>query len=158
MNDSFSKIQFSKYFILSTGIILGLTGMAKVWSGLGTAKVLAAADPVTGVMFGHLMVSVGIVEFIIALFCFISKSLKMVVVLVAWLATSLMLYRFGLWWIDFHKPCSCLGNLTDALHIPPQTADTAMKIILGYLLIGSYISLFWLWCQHKKLLQPDVLQ
>jgi hypothetical protein len=25
-----------------------------------------------------------------------------------------------------------MGNLTDALHIPPQTADTAMKIILAY--------------------------
>jgi len=43
-----------------------------------------------------------------------------------------------------------MGNLTDALHIPPQIADTAMKIILAYLLIGSYASLFWLWRQHRK--------
>ena len=43
-----------------------------------------------------------------------------------------------------------MGNLTDALHIPPQTADTAMKIILAYLLIGSYASLFWLWRQRGK--------
>jgi hypothetical protein len=46
--------------------------------------------------------------------------------------------------------CPCLGNLTDALHITPQTADTAMKIILTYLLIGSYASLFWLWRQRNK--------
>jgi cbb3-type cytochrome oxidase subunit 3 len=39
----------------------------------------------------------------------------------------------------------------DALHIPPQTADTAMKIILAYLLLGSYAMLFWLWRQRKKL-------
>ena len=32
----------------------------------------------------------------------------------------------------------------DALHIPPQVADMAMKIILAYLLIGSYATLFWL--------------
>ena len=25
-----------------------------------------------------------------------------------------------------------------------------MKIILAYLLIGSYATLFWLWTQHKK--------
>jgi cbb3-type cytochrome oxidase subunit 3 len=43
-----------------------------------------------------------------------------------------------------------LGNLTDALHIPPQAADTAMKIILAYLLIGSYATLFWLWRQRGK--------
>jgi len=41
-------------------------------------------------------------------------------------------------------------NLTDALHIPPQTAEMAMKIILAYLLIGSYATLFWLWRQRKK--------
>jgi hypothetical protein len=42
-----------------------------------------------------------------------------------------------------------MGNLTDALHIPPQTADTAMKIILAYLLLGSYGTLFWLWRQKR---------
>jgi hypothetical protein len=52
--------------------------------------------------------------------------------------------------VGYHKPCSCLGNLTDALHIPPPMADTAMKIILAYLLIGSYATLFWLWRQRKK--------
>src|ERR1022692_729687 len=41
------------------------------------------------------------------------------------------------------KLCACLGNLTDALHISPQTAETAMKIILGYLPLGSYCRLFW---------------
>ena len=46
--------------------------------------------------------------------------------------------------------CDVLGNLTDALHISPQTADTAMKIILGYLLVGSYGLLFWLWRQNRR--------
>jgi hypothetical protein len=68
----------------------------------------------------------------------------------AWLSTSFLIYRFGLVWAGYHKPCPCLGNLTDALHIPPQTADTAMKIILAYLLIGSYATLFWLWRQKWK--------
>jgi hypothetical protein len=44
----------------------------------------------------------------------------------------------------------CLGNLTYALNISPQKADTAMKIILAYLLIGSYASLSWLWRQRRK--------
>jgi cbb3-type cytochrome oxidase subunit 3 len=29
-------------------------------------------------------------------------------------------------------------------------ADTAMKIILAYLLIGSYAALFWLWKEKRK--------
>jgi len=43
-----------------------------------------------------------------------------------------------------------VGNLTDALHIPPQAADIAMKIILAYLFVGSYATLFWLWRQKRK--------
>ena len=76
--------------------------------------------------------------------------------LVVWLATSFLVYRIGLVWVGYKKPCPCLGNLTDALHIPPQTADTAMKIILAYLLIGSYATLFWLWRQRKKTVSSSV--
>ena len=50
-----AKRSFSRKFILSAGVILLITGVAKVWSGLGTAKVLAVADPITGITFGRLM-------------------------------------------------------------------------------------------------------
>jgi hypothetical protein len=49
-----------------------------------------------------------------------------------------------------------MGYFTDALHIPPQTADTVMKIILAYLLIGSYATLFWLWQQRKKAISASL--
>ena len=65
------------------------------------------------------------------------------------LAMNFALYRFAVYWQGYHSACKCWGNLTDALHIPPQTADMAMKIILAYLLIGSYASLFWLWRQRR---------
>jgi hypothetical protein len=58
------------------------------------------------------------------------------------------MYRLGLWWMDWKKPCSCLGNLTDALHISPQTADNITKVLLAYLLIGSYGLLLWQWKQR----------
>ena len=61
-----------------------------------------------------------------------------------------MLLRFGLWWMGWHKPCNCLGNLTDALHLSPQTADNIMKVVLAYLLIGSYGLLFWGWWRRKQ--------
>ena len=148
--DERAKSSFSRNFILSAGAILALTGAAKVWSTFGTAKLLAVADPIVGITFGHLMLVVGMAEIVIALVCFFSKSQKLALGLVAWLATNLLVYRIGLWWVGYHKPCSCLGNLTDALHISPETADTAMKIILGYLLLGSYGTLFWVWNDQRR--------
>ena len=141
---------FVSWFVSSVTAILALTGIIKSWSAFGQSKLLAMADPITGIQFGRLMLTVGILELVIAGVCLFRKSQKLSLALIAWLATNFALYRLGLWWMGWKKPCTCLGNLTDALHIPPQTADTAMKIILAYLLIGSYGSLFWLWRQRKK--------
>lgn len=137
-------------FLCSAAAILFLTGIAKIWSAFGGMKALLAPDPITGVFFGHLMLAAGIVEMMASLLCVFSKSTRLQIFVIAWLATSFVVYRCGLWLAGWHKPCSCLGNLSDGLHISPQTADTAMKIVLAYLLIGSYATLFWLWRQKRK--------
>jgi hypothetical protein len=96
---------------------------------------------------------VGVLELVVALTCLVGDRLRLQAWLVAWLASSFVIYRVALFLSAYRGPCHCLGNLTDALHISPQTADTAMKIILAYLLIGSYGTLFWLWRQRKKVAQ-----
>jgi len=141
---------FTQWFILSVGAILAITGIAKIWSGFGNSKFLAVVDPIIGIKFGQLMLAVATVEIAIALVCFFGKRQTLALGLVAWMSTNFVLYRLGLWWINWHRPCSCLGNLTDALHISPQTADNIMKVILAYLLIGSYGLLFWHWRQKRS--------
>ena len=142
--------RLSQWFIASSGVILSATGIVKVWSAFGNSKLLSVADPIFGTEFKHLMLVVGMAEIVIALICFFGKQQKLALGLVAWLATNFVFYRLGLWWMDWHRPCSCLGNLTNALHIPPQTADSAMKIILGYLMVGSYTALFWFWRKRRR--------
>ena len=132
------RMTFPIGFNLSAGVVLAITGIAKVWSSLGASKFLALVDPIIGIKFGQLMLTVGAAEIAIALICFLSKRQTLALGLVAWISTNFVVYRFGLWWIGWKKPCSCLGNLTDALHISPQTADNIMKVLLAYLLIGSY--------------------
>ena len=141
---------FPRWFISSAAAILVVTGAAKVWGGLGHTKILAVADPITGISFGHLMLAVGILELAIAGVCLFGKSQKLSLGLIAWLATNFVVYRLGLWWMGWKKPCNCLGNLTDALHISPQLADNIMKVILAYLLIGSYALLIWQWVQRRR--------
>jgi len=129
---------FAQRFVLSAGVILAITGITKILSGLGDSKFLAIADPIIGLTFRQLMLTVGLAEIVIVLVCFSSKRQTLALGLVAWLSTNFVVYRLGLWWMDWHRPCNCLGNLTDALHISPQVADNIMKVVLAYLLIGSY--------------------
>jgi hypothetical protein len=138
------------FFVYSAGVLLAITAIAKLIGSEGSARILQNSDPILAISFRHIFWIVGTLELSVALVCFFGKRVGLKAYLVAWLATGFLVYRFGLMLVGYHKPCSCLGNLTDALHIPPPMADTAMKIILAYLLIGSYATLFWLWRQRKK--------
>jgi hypothetical protein len=139
-----------RIFISSVCALLLITAFAKIISANGTARILQNQDPILNVSFQNIFWVVGIIEIVIALVCFFSQRAGLKIGLVAWLATICLIYRFGLGWIGYQSPCHCLGTLTDALRIPPQTADTAMRIILAYLLLGSYGTLFWLRQQKRK--------
>ncbi len=150
MKTTIMQTKAIRLFIYSSAVLLLATAIAKLVSANGNARLLEYTDSILGIPFRDMFRIVGVIEFVIALICLFSKNIKVRVGLIAWLATGFLIYHIGLIWVGWHKPCPCLGNLTDALHISPQTADTAMKIILAYLLIGSYASLFWLWRQRKR--------
>ena len=143
-------MRLARLFLYSAAIVLLFASVAKLISGFGHEKILLTIDPLTGFQFRNLFRIVGCIETAVAFLLIFNKQIWLSAGLVSWLATGFLVYRLGLVLVGYHKPCSCLGNLTDALHIPPQTADTAMKIILAYLLIGSYATLFWLWRQRGK--------
>jgi hypothetical protein len=142
--------KLTRCFFISTGFLLILTGSAKLLSSFGNARILDVKDSIFALQFRYIFQMVGLVELVIALFCIFSKKINLQSGLVACFATCVLIYRCGLLWVGYNKPCACLGNLTDAVHIPPKIADTAMKIILVYLFIGSYAILFCLWQQRKR--------
>jgi Methylamine utilisation protein MauE len=145
-----------KWFFPGAAIILAITGSAKVWTAFGSVAFLTVADPIVGISFRHLMLAVGVAELAIAALCLFTKAQRLATMLVAWLATNFLVYRIGLWWMDWHRPCNCLGNLTDALHVSPQLADNIMKAVLAYLLIGSFGLLIWEWTRRRStLLRQD---
>jgi hypothetical protein len=51
-----------RWFCLSAGLILLLTGLAKVLSTLGISRMLDVVDPVFGLKFRHLFMGVGLLE------------------------------------------------------------------------------------------------
>lgn len=141
---------FSTWFVSSAGVVLAITGLAKAWSAIGPSRALDVVDPIVGIPFRDLMLSVGLAELFIAFFCLFTDKRNFSLLAVAWLATNFVVYRLGLWWMGWHRPCGCLGNLTDLLHISPQVADNIMKGVLAYLLIGSYGLLFWEWRRKRR--------
>lgn len=139
-----------RLFFYSSGGILLVTATAKVASAFGSAWILESFDPILRVPFRELFWIAAIVEVAVGVVCFCGNRIALQAVLVAWLATNFLVYRLGLIWIGYQKPCPCLGNLTGAIHVSPLIADEVMKLVLTYLLIGSYSTLVWLWWRRGR--------
>jgi len=139
-----------KWFLITSASLLAITGCAKIIPLFGHTLILNIADPIFGIPYRYLLPLIGVLELIIACLCVFTNNPRLNVSLLAWLATCFAAYRISLLMIGYRKPCSCFGNLTDSLHIAPQTAELVMKIILSCLLFGSYSSLFYLWREKRK--------
>jgi hypothetical protein len=133
------------------GAALALTGLAKVASALGASRVLEAPDPLLGVSFRKLLLLAGGAELLIASLCFSKTKRRLGMLLLAWFATELVVYRLGLWLTGWHQGCRCLGTLTDMLHVPPGLVDNIMRVILACLLLGSYAALLAEWRERRAL-------
>lgn len=125
-----------KLFIYSAAAILIVTGVAKIVSALPQAKLLLVEDPIFRIQFRSLLLGVGVLEILVALFCITQRPSQRSVLLIAFFSYNFVLYRAGLWWINYGI-CPCMGTLTESLGIPARFADTVMKCLAGYLFVGS---------------------
>jgi hypothetical protein len=139
-----------KVFISSAVVLLLATSAAKFVSSFGHARILDRNDPIFQVSFRVLFLIVASLELGVSLFCILSKSILQRIAMVAWIATMFLAYRMGMILVGYNRPCPCLGNLTDSLHLSPQTATLATTTILIYLTIGSYLGLVLIGWQMIK--------
>jgi hypothetical protein len=137
------------WFSKSAGVALAVTGLAKASSAIGPARALDVPDPLIGISFRQLLLLVGLAELLIAFFCLFTDKRQFSLLAVGWISTNFLVYRLGLWFIGWHRPCGCMGSLSDMLHLSPRAADNIMKLVLAYLLVGSYWFLFRQWRQRR---------
>lgn len=141
-----------KLYCAITGTIFTITGVAKVAAVLSShAELFFVADPITGLQFRYLMLVAGVLELLLATVCYSVRCQTYTPIIIAWFATSMLAYRLGLWAMGWHRPCPCLGNFTDAIHVSPVVADSIMKGIMAYLLASSYGVVFYRWWKGKQL-------
>jgi len=149
MSVSHLKLFIHRYY-KSVGIVLAITGLAKIVSAFGHVRILQQNDPLLNVSYQHIFEIAGFVELAVSIICMTRSNLGLKACLTGWLATIFIAYRLGSMWSGFKRPCPCLGSLTDDLHISQHAAGIFLRIVLAYLLVGSYGTLFWLWRQKRK--------
>ena len=155
MKNDANKIisKLGKSFVFTCGIILCLTALAKIFSAQGDQLLLQQPDPLLGISFRYAYFATSSLELFVCICCFFKTEKLLSAVLVAWLSTMFLAYRVGLWLINWHRRCHCLGNFSTALHISDRSASTLMQILLGFMLIGSYAIVLWKLLERRSFFQ-----
>ena len=140
---------WSRLFIISAGGLLFITGAAKIASALGKSDILGKPDPIFGIHFNYLLLSVGLIEIVIAVLCLPPNNQNLALGLVAALSLNFLGYRVALWLTHWPGYCPCLGTLTQAIHLSRHHANLLTLIILIYLILGSLAFLARSWRARK---------
>jgi hypothetical protein len=141
-------------FVRNVGWLLSATGLAKLVGFFGHAPVLGLREPIMQIPFRELFLVAGMVELAVAVFCLTTKRLNLSMAIIAWLSAVFLAYRASLTWVGWKMPCPCLGNFVEILHVPPMIANLIMKIVIIYMLVGSYSHLLRHWLTDRNGIKP----
>jgi hypothetical protein len=131
-SDGTAHARLAQWYLVLVGLILMLTGLAKVVSAFGSAPMLRTEEPVLGITYRAFFSVVGLFEIVLAvLFIRNRQSTWAVPLSVAFFFTALA-YRGSFPIVGFRGPCSCLGNASEWLGI---SATTASRISLTVALL-----------------------
>ncbi len=139
--------RFFKLFIYSTAALLLLTAAAKLYSATGTVRILTATDPLLHLRYRAIMVMIGLLEAVIALYLLWGRNLLPKAWLVFWLSSNFMLYRFGNGFLHV-RLCPCLGTLSNTLPFSKGQVDGFLMLSVLYFFSGSSYILLSAWSQR----------
>jgi len=136
--------------IYSAGGLLVGAALTRFLIVLSAAQSLALPDPVVGIPLRLVVVLAGVVELAAAWFCLSGRQRRLQVGLLFWLATNLVVFHAGLFWMKIHPQGTFLGRLTD----PLQLAGTITGLVVFWLpvafVLASYAAAAGLWLESRR--------
>jgi len=146
-------------FIRSAGAVLLAAALIRFVTAAGNAPALALPDPMLGIPLRFGVLLVGGIELAIALVCLFGRQTMFQTGLLAWLSTNFVVLWIGLFWMNLHPQASCIGSLTDPLHLSRGMTGFIIQLLPLGLLLGSCVALFQLWLAKmgnaaQQLMQP----
>jgi hypothetical protein len=128
---------FEIVYLKTVAVFLLLTGMAKLISTIQKVAALGLSDPLIRFLsFKQISIVAGIVEIAVALYIFKSSNVIRRLEMVAWLSLLFIAYHVGLYLIQFHGVCPCLGNANSWLKLSDNSINNITLGLLAYFSIA----------------------
>ena len=143
-------MKWIRYFILSSGAILLAAALTRFLIAAGSAQVMSLPEPVLGIPLRYAVLLVGAFELAMAMICLFGRQTGLQLGWLAWLVTNYAVYRIGLVTMGIHQQATCIGSLTDPLHLTRGVMGFIVGLLPLYLLLGSYAAVIWLWLEGRR--------
>lgn len=138
-------------FIRSAGVILLAAALDRFLVAAGGASILSLPEGVLGIPLRYATIMAGCFELVVALICLFGRRSGLQLGWLAWAVTNYWIYRIGLLTMQCHQQGTCIGGLTDPLHLNCGAAGFIIGFLPFYLLLGSYAGVIWLWLQESRM-------
>jgi hypothetical protein len=138
-----------KFLIYLTGALLLAAALERFMVAFGSSQALALLDPLLGIPLRFSVVLVGALELTVAIICLFGKRPGMQLGWVAWLTLDYFLFRVGLIAMECHSQASCVGTLTDPLHLARGSWAAIVTFFPVYLLASGFGGMAWLWFANR---------
>jgi DNA-directed RNA polymerase subunit RPC12/RpoP len=139
-----------KLFIYSAGAIFLAAALERLLIIAGDTQALTLPDPLLGIPLRYAVLLVGTFELAMAMTCLFGRQVGVQLGWLAWLTTNYMVFRIGLLTMNCHQQATCVGSLTDPLHLTQGVTGFMLGLLPVYLLLGSYAAIIWLWMEGRK--------
>lgn len=141
--------KLTRAFVLSAGGLLLAAALARFFIFVENSPLLHRPDALLGIPLQLGVVLVGGVELGVALACLFGTRTGLQAALLAWASLNYLVFRIGLVWMGVHQEWTCIGSLTDPLHLARgNSGGTTSYVIPSYLLVGSFAALLWPWLRR----------
>jgi DNA-directed RNA polymerase subunit RPC12/RpoP len=136
-----------KPFVYSAGGILLAAALIRFVIAAGNAPVMALPEPTLGIPLRYAVLVIGAIEAAVALYSLFGSQTALQVAWLGWLTANFVFFRFLLLLVRSHPQATCIGSLTDPLHLSRGMPGLIMTGALLYFLLGSCVAsvnLLWL--------------
>ena len=129
-------------YLKSAGVLLCITGVAKLISASQKVAALEIPDPIMTFLPNKQIATIaGILELGIAIYVLQTRNTGKQLIAIAWISLLFVAYHFGLHMLHFHGLCPCLGNADKWLRLKDNTVNNITTCLIAYLFCGSLILL-----------------
>jgi DNA-directed RNA polymerase subunit RPC12/RpoP len=142
-------LEWIRCFILSAGFILLAAALTRFVIAAGNAQVLSLPDPMLGIPLRYAVLVVGAFELGVALICLFGRRVGLQIGWLAWLGTNYVVLWIGLFSMRINPQATCVGSLTDPLHLSRGLTGLIVQLLPFGLALGSYAALLQLWLAKR---------